>query len=494
MPEIVVTESEKHDGLPAYEQLVLSLQGLSVHESVQRIKAFLTTFPSFAMAHNDLGVLYAQAGNPTLALAHQEKACRLQPDNITFRKNLADFYAVELGWFDDAVDIYLEILKRNPRDTDALISLGKLGSALAGGTALEAPGERRVLMEPPAAAAPKQEAPPAPSAPQPIESPARPQQVTAAPPSARSIEQLHRDARDLTQAGCFGEARRALEELVTLQPANAVAFNDLGVACYNLGEYTAAEANYRKALALDPANGTFARNLADLCFTATGKVDEAIQIYLDLHRKNPRDTETLINLGHICSSVGREEEAKSFFRRALEVEPWNSEARAALAAVRPAPQAPQAAPRRSAAELHDEALRHSSAERHREAHDLLEELVNTYRDFALGYNDLGVVRLRLGNIEGAHAAYRQAVRLQPRNINFRKNLADLCFAELGLIDDAIGLYLDLFREYPRDIETLQALGLISSSVGRPDEAKTFYRRALEIEPWNAAVREALRGL
>jgi Flp pilus assembly protein TadD len=133
-------------------------------------------------------------------------------------------------------------------------------------------------------------------------------------------------------------------------------------------------------------------------------------------------------------------------------------------------------------------------ERLSEAHSLLEELAHASGGNALFHNDLGVLRYRLGDIKGAQHAYERAVELQPANSSFRKNLADLYFAELGKVDDAIRIYLDLLRTQPRDLETLTGLGQICSSVGRPEEAKSFYRRALEIEPWNAEVRGALQAL
>jgi Flp pilus assembly protein TadD len=133
-------------------------------------------------------------------------------------------------------------------------------------------------------------------------------------------------------------------------------------------------------------------------------------------------------------------------------------------------------------------------ERLSEAHSLLEELAHTFGSNALFHNDLGVLRYRLGDIDGARRAYERAVELQPANSSFRKNLADLYFAELGMVDDAIGIYLDLHKLQPRDLETLSGLGQICTAVGRPEEAKSFYRRALEIEPWNAEIRTALQGL
>ncbi len=477
MNNLLAVPESSRDVSGDYDRLIASLHDLSPLEAINRLKQFLQTYPSFAQGHNDLGVLYLKAGNPTLALAHHEKACRLQPETITFRKNLADFYAVELGWLDDAVDIYLEILKRNPRDTEALIALGRLGSALEGTMSLAAPAEHAELPAP------------AKASPVPAQQPAY---VAAPPPPQKTFEERYHEARELAAASRFAEARPILEELAGAIPGRAVVHNDLGVVCYNLGDLDAAQTAYENAHGLDPANAVFARNLADLCFTHLGRGDDAIRIYLDLHRRNPRDVETLVNLGHICAAVGRPEEARTFYRRVLEIEPWNSEARQALASVQQAASSVQ--PRRTAEDLHGEASRHAAAARYQEASSLLEELIRLYPDYALGYNDLGVVRYQLGNSTGACTAYERAVELQPKNANFRKNLADLYVAEMGRTDDAIRIYLELFREQPRDMEILLALGQICSAVGRPEEAKTFFRRALEIEPWNGEVRQALRLL
>jgi Flp pilus assembly protein TadD len=149
---------------------------------------------------------------------------------------------------------------------------------------------------------------------------------------------------------------------------------------------------------------------------------------------------------------------------------------------------------RPADELHAEAMRLANEGQGREAAAVLEKMVMQYADNALGHNDLGVLHYQLGDKEGARRAYERAVELQPANANFRKNLADLYFTDFGMTDEAIRIYLELFREQPRDIETLAGLGHICAAISRPEEAKSFYRRALEIEPWNIDTRNALQEL
>lgn len=481
MHSVMIQETTDQDGGTVYDRLSASLQGLPAEQAIRRVKEFLATFPSFALAHNDLGVLYHQAGNPTLALAHHEKASRLQPDNILFRKNLADFYAVELGWLEEAVDIYLEVVKRNPRDTEALIVLGQLGAALAGTRTLEAPQTKPQL----------EMAPSVPTAPvQPV-----------AP--FKTDQERYQEAHELASGGSFTEAAALLEELTRRQPGNALYCNDLGVVRYQAGDISGAQASYEQAVRLAPDNGLYARNLADLYFADLNRADDAIHIYLDLHRKSPRDVETLTNLGHISVAVGRPDEARTFYRRALEIEPWNKEAREALARQSPSavqlqplsPPQPVTPPQpvRPTEELLGEARQQMQQGQPAEARKLLEQAISQNPRLAVAHNDLGVAASGLGDIAAAQSAYEQAVKLEPGNLNFTMNLADLYFVAAGRPDDAIQMYLELFRQYPRDIEVLSALGQICQAVGRPEEAKTFFRRVLEIEPWNKEVREALQG-
>ncbi|HQB39615.1 MAG TPA: tetratricopeptide repeat protein, partial [Deltaproteobacteria bacterium] len=114
------------EGRATYERITSAFTGLETEEAIGQIVNFLKIYPEFAQAHNDLAVYYYKAGNSLKALAHYEKAHKLAPRNITFLKNLADFYLIELDWADDAIHIYLDILKDNPFDIEALNALGAI--------------------------------------------------------------------------------------------------------------------------------------------------------------------------------------------------------------------------------------------------------------------------------------------------------------------------------------------------------------------------------
>lgn len=510
------------EGRATYERILASTRDVEPSEAIRQIQNFLKVYPEFAQAHNDLAVLYYNDGNQLKALAHYEKAHKLDPMNITFRKNLADFYFVELEWADDAIHTYLDILKDNPFDVETLNALGTISVQVGRreqarqyftrtlqldalnsqarqalqqlGGQLQAPPQQIRISSP----APQPQTPwttAAPAAP-----PAQPAPPVQPAPACReplaSPEQLHHQALEQANAGNAAAARRTLEELLASYPAYAVAHNDLGVLCQQDGDLQHARRHHEEANRLQPDNQVFLKNLADLLYIAFGETETAMQLYVRILGNNPRDIETLKAISGICLEIGQTANARTFLESILKIEPWNSEAREALAAISDSQQSRPAvsATFRTADEMHAEAVRLARDNYPVEALSLLEELAHTHAGHALGQNDLGVLRHRLGDSEGAGRAYERAVDIQPGNPTFRKNLADLYFTELGRVDDAIHIYLDLFKQHPRDVEILASLGQICTAVGRPDEARSFYRRALEIEPWSAEIRAALQAL
>ena len=470
------------EGRATYERIVTSIREVEPDEAIRHIQNFLKIYPEFAQAHNDLAVLYYQSGNGMKALAHYEKAHKLDPSNIIYRKNLADFYFVELEWADDAIQTYLDILKDNPSDVETLNALGTISIQIGRREqarqyftrtlqldAVNSPARQALQQLGGQIPAPQQSAQIAGSQTQ--QTPAPVMRQTHAPIQTQpafqspvlSPEQLYRQALELANSGKNSDALRALEDIIFRFPTYAVAHNDLGVLYQQEGDLAQARRHHEEALRLEPGNLNFQKNLADLLNIACGETEEALKLYVKILGTNPRDTETLKAISQICLEAGKPEDARSFLETILKIEPWNREVRATLDAL----VTKNSVAAKSTDEIHAEVLQLVQQERLSEAHSLLEELVHNNSHNSLLYNDLGVLRYRLGDIEGARSAYERAVELLPANSNFRKNLADLYFTNLGMIDDAIQIYLDLYRLQPRDLETLAALGQICISVGRP---------------------------
>jgi Flp pilus assembly protein TadD len=312
-----------YEALNAYQRLRSSLSQDSADSALAEIKTFLKMFPDVALAHNDLGVLYHQVGDSLLALAHYEKANRLQPNNPTVIKNLAEFYFVVLKWTDDAIAMLTSLLQSYPDDFEILTALGTISSQVGQfdearvfyRKALQNDPDNQTLrsmlaeLDGPVSAAEYCSEP----IPQPRGN------LTSSPSTNAQNIEAPADGNLLT--------------LLTQNPQNAIAHNNLGLLRFSEGRVDEAVACYEKAIECDPSNPLFQKNLADIYYTTLGKTNEAIDIYAKLLKTHPKDTELLSAMAIISKANQLKEQARVFIKRVLELEPWNTEARDFLAAL-----------------------------------------------------------------------------------------------------------------------------------------------------------------
>lgn len=305
----------------AYQRLQATLS-TDTEAAISEIKTFLKMFPDVALAHNDLGVLYHRAGNSLLALAHYEKANRLQPNNPTVIKNLAEFYFVVLNWTDDAIAMLTSLLEVYPDDFEILTALGTISRQVG------RPDEARIFYR------------------KALENDPGNQTLRSmlaelsGPVSAAEYRSTPAAQADSMQAFNLGQPRQTqtedpeaekLLELLRQNPRNAIAHNNLGLLRFRQGRFAEAAACYEKARQSDPSNPLFQKNLADLYYTRLGRTDEAIEIYTQLLKTHPKDTELLTSLAIISRANQLADQARIFIKRVLELEPWNTEARDFLA-------------------------------------------------------------------------------------------------------------------------------------------------------------------
>mgnify|MGYP001256366857 CR=1 FL=1 len=242
---------------------------------------------------NDLGVLHYQKGRGEEALDHYRKAVALDPGNMVFQKNLADFLCVEMGDYEAGLEIYLQIYRRNPddetREALEIISenLGRnLEEALDGAAAPE-PSNRSLERD----KCPE-------SGVLPID-----------PPEEETLSRIAR-----------------LELSLKDNPDDAVLYNDLGVLYGQRGNMEKSRACYEKAVELSPRNATFRKNLADFHFVVSGRKEEAMRMYFELLSENPTDIDTLLSIGAMCTLLGNKKDALYFNRNVIAIEPWNTQA------------------------------------------------------------------------------------------------------------------------------------------------------------------------
>lgn len=306
MPTSVVPYSQ-YEAQNAYQRLRVSLSRES-SEAIVEIKTFLKMFPDVPLAHNDLGVLYHQAGNDLLALAHYEKANRLQPNNPTVVKNLAEYYFVVLGWTDDAIEMLTALLNAWPNDFEILTALGNISEKV------EHPDEARAFYR---------------------------RALQVEPQNTELREILARldgpvSAAEYRQPACIqqeDDELTSLKRLIEEDPSNSLANNNLGILYAERGAYEQARYCHEQAVRFAPSNLMYLKNLADLYYVAFGMTDEAIEIYTSLLKEHPDDVEVLTALAILAKGAGLREQATVFIKKVIELEPWSNAARTFLAEI-----------------------------------------------------------------------------------------------------------------------------------------------------------------
>jgi tetratricopeptide (TPR) repeat protein len=308
----------------------------------------------------------------------------------------------------------------------------------------------------------------------------------------KSFEQMYQEILPMIENQWYEAAINALEKLLETHPQKPIVRSDLGALYYKVGQPEKALSHYRRAAELQPENVEVLKSLADFYYAELGQTKAALEIYENILILTPDDVPALLLTGHIHVSLNRFDSAAQKYRRALEIEPWNADARQFLEALEA--QGAGRAGGKTAEDMYREIEPQINSGQADAAIDALKKLLSSHPDFALAHNDLGVFYYNQGDKITAQLHYERAARLEPENITFQKNLADFYFVELNRVEEAMAMYVKILEANPQDVETLLTAGHISVALQRFDDARDIYNRVLEIEPWNADARQFLEAL
>ena len=440
------------------------------------LEKLLTEEPGNALAHHECAVLAHRQGDAHHAAVHFERAAQLAPDNVAFQKSLGDFYHVVQGNIEKAVAQYRKALDLQPDDLGTVLTVAHLCVALHRFDEARGYYQRVLDIDPMHAEARR-------IMDQLI------QQQREQNQRQPSADELYASAKQFLGQSDSAQAMQTLERLLTMSPTHALAHNDMGVLYYESGAKEKALAHYEKAAELAPENSVFLKNLADFYFLEMGDAQKALTRYVQALTINPLDVESLINTGHICTALNLPEDARVFFNRVLEIEPWHMEAFKSLDQIdRPVccDQAPAAA-----GDLYEQAQAAASAGDISGAVKLMQQLIGRQPQHAMAFNDLGVLFYDQGDKANALRHYEQAARLSPENATILKNLADFYYIEQGRTQEALQIYVRLLEANREDLDCLMAAAKICTDLGNQEDAGIFYARVLEIAPENLQAREAL---
>ena len=117
------------------------------------------------------------------------------------------------------------------------------------------------------------------------------------------------------------------------RPDDVGAITNLGIALVSTGKDEDALVAFRRAVDVDPANGSSRRNLANALFDH-GDIAEAAAQSLEVVKLRPDDPAASDLLGRVLAAQGQFDEAEVHFRRSLQLDPNYQDAREHLDAMR----------------------------------------------------------------------------------------------------------------------------------------------------------------
>ncbi len=201
---------------------------------------------------------------------------------------------------------------------------------------------------------------------------------------------------------------------------------------------------------------------------AQGKLDEAMQCYLEAIRLAPDPARAHLNHGNVLLLKGDLNGALAAFRAAIEHKPDYAGAYYNIG----------------------NALLNAGQ---------LDEAVANYRraleiqpDYAEAHCSLGVALKELGQFDGAIASLKRALEINPNLVEAHANLSNLSgylynFANVllnnhGNLADVVKSFRRALEIEPNLAEAHSNLGVALQELGQFEDAVTSYRRALEIKP------------
>ena len=300
-------------------------------------------------------------------------------------------------------------------------------------------------------------------------------------------------AEDLIQKRDYVAAEPLLHKVVQSDPANYVAWFDLGFAENGLGKTDDSIAAYRKSVAAKP--DIFESNLnlgiqlaktgqpdaeqylrAATRLTPTShadegqarawislahvlektKPDDAIAAYSAAAKLQPKDPEPHLSAGLLFEQEGKFSDAETEYKQALALDP-SSDAVIALANL------------------------YMRGRRFPQAEEYLYKVVAAQPENAAAHIQLGRVLAAEGKNDGAAIELQAGAKLAPTDMAVRRDLADL-YTTLGKNDQAEVVYRELLAKSPNDPALHQGLGQSLLRQKKFPEAQQEFLTLIKLKP------------
>ncbi len=273
--------------------------------------------------------------------------------------------------------------------------------------------------------------------------------------SSDDLRQSCQSIMSLIQKGLFSEAEQQAHRVTLAQPAFLEGWTLLGLASFKNRKPDKAVTALRQALKLDPKNAETLNNLG-AALNANGDHEAAIKCLASALSLKPNYAEAVINLGGSYQKLSKPNEAAKCYRKILELCP--NDAKVLI---------------RMGNNLKNLGDFHGSIK-------LLRRVLAISPKHAPTWNDLGILYRMLKQFEEAIECYQKAIEFLPNEPGAYSNYGNL-LRDLERPVEAVEQQRKAVALSPQNPYLINNLGIALKESGQLDEAIECFEKAFSID-------------
>jgi tetratricopeptide (TPR) repeat protein len=270
-----------------------------LNKAIENYKEAIKADPAAPMLTEELSELYIGSGRLREAQSEAEEALKQNPNDVNAHRMLARVFTSQIGdqqnhvdeaMLRKALEQYQKITELDTKDVDSLVMLGRLQRIVQKSADAEKSYRKALSIDP------------------------------------DNEEALVGLATALDDAGDHNGAADILKKLTEKNPSPESLLR-LASSYEQMKEYGLAAETLNRALATNPPNaGELKRAMADYLDQAK-KYDEALKVFQDLVKEEPRDAASYLRMSQIYSEMRNFSMAREMSNKAKGIEPDNLDVR-----------------------------------------------------------------------------------------------------------------------------------------------------------------------
>ncbi len=370
---------------------------------------------------------YDGSGNGAKAISYLEKALAAKPDNVEATARLADLYEKN-GMSEKAKSTYEKMISLNPNDPAIYLTLGQYNLKAHKNSEALKHFEKSFLLD--------HKAPAAEGIALAASSLGQWDKARDAAESAIRIDPNLTDSRIILAKAYmkdknYAGAKEQLEFLVNKKPMDLEYWKQLAICYVQLDDHEKLANADKKIVEMDKNNVDSRLRLAQFAL-AQNQIKQAYDMYKELSTLAPQNADVFKTLYDLSSKNGERSASSVYLRKYLSINPSD----------------------------------------------------------AVAQRNLGDVLYEIKDQDGALAAYRAALKLDPTIKGFYKRYAELVIAK-GQQDEVIKVLSGAIRSGEADVGAYTTLGMIYQQKENFGKALDMYQKAMQVDPQNVDVLSAV---